>query len=161
MQTGPSQSSHGDFSLPSGPSFLHSSAGSPGPSHSPSQRKSWRQQSLPRISSGKSGHVSQHNLSSAGDTHERNRNTVTAATNAEPASGKKWWRIRLFRGMINDIKRRAPFYWSDWTDVWDYRVVPATIYMYFAKYGLNLILFYFFSCLLFPDMVISIFKIQW
>lgn len=46
----------------------------------------------------------------------------------------KWWKIRLFRGMINDIRRRAPYYVSDWTDAWDYRVVPATIYMYFAKY---------------------------
>ena len=46
----------------------------------------------------------------------------------------KWWKIRLFRGMINDVRRRAPFYWSDWTDAWDYRVVPATVYMYFAKY---------------------------
>ena len=36
--------------------------------------------------------------------------------------------------MINDIKRRAPFYLSDWTDAWDYRVVPATVYMYFSKY---------------------------
>lgn len=36
--------------------------------------------------------------------------------------------------MINDIRRRAPFYWSDWKDAWDYRVVPATVYMYFAKY---------------------------
>lgn len=36
--------------------------------------------------------------------------------------------------MINDIRRRAPFYLSDWTDAWDYRVVPATVYMYFAKY---------------------------
>jgi hypothetical protein len=45
----------------------------------------------------------------------------------------KWWHIRLFRGMIKDIKRRAPFYWSDWADAWDYRVVPATVYMYFAK----------------------------
>jgi hypothetical protein len=45
----------------------------------------------------------------------------------------KWWKIRLFRGMINDVKRRAPFYWSDWTDAWDYRVIPATVYMYFAK----------------------------
>ena len=48
----------------------------------------------------------------------------------------KWWKIRLFRGMIGDVRRRAPFYWSDWTDAWDYRVVPATIYMYFAKYVL-------------------------
>lgn len=36
--------------------------------------------------------------------------------------------------MTQDIKRRAPYYWSDWTDAWDYRVVPATVYMYFAKY---------------------------
>ena len=37
--------------------------------------------------------------------------------------------------MINDIKRRAPYYSSDWKDAWDYRVIPATIYMYFAKYA--------------------------
>lgn len=36
--------------------------------------------------------------------------------------------------MYNDIRRRAPFYWSDFRDAWDYRVVPATVYMYFAKY---------------------------
>ena len=47
---------------------------------------------------------------------------------------EKWYKIHLFRGMIQDIKRRAPFYWSDWTDAWDYRVVPATVYMYFAKW---------------------------
>lgn len=46
---------------------------------------------------------------------------------------KKWWRVQLFRGMINDVRRRAPFYWSDWKDAWDYRVVPATVYMYFAN----------------------------
>lgn len=45
----------------------------------------------------------------------------------------KWWKIHLFRGMINDLRRRAPYYWSDWRDAWDYRVVPATVYMYFAK----------------------------
>jgi boron transporter len=47
--------------------------------------------------------------------------------------GGPWWRIHLFRGMINDVRRRAPYYASDWTDAWDYRVVPATVYMYFAK----------------------------
>lgn len=47
--------------------------------------------------------------------------------------GRKWYKVKLFRGMINDVRRRAPFYWSDWVDAWDYRVVPATIYMYFAK----------------------------
>lgn len=38
-------------------------------------------------------------------------------------SKKGWW---LFRGMVNDIKRRAPFYMSDWTDAWDYRIIPST-----------------------------------
>lgn len=52
------------------------------------------------------------------------------------SSGRdKWWKIHLFRGMVKDVRRRAPYYWSDWRDAWDYRVVPATIYMYFAKYG--------------------------
>jgi boron transporter len=41
--------------------------------------------------------------------------------------------------MINDVRRRLPFYWSDWRDAWDYRVVPATVYMYFAKYVFNVI----------------------
>jgi hypothetical protein len=40
--------------------------------------------------------------------------------------------------MINDVRRRLPFYLSDWTDAWDYRVVPATVYMYFAKYALSI-----------------------
>jgi hypothetical protein len=35
--------------------------------------------------------------------------------------------------MVNDIRKRAPFYLSDWTDAWNYRVVPATVYIYFAK----------------------------
>lgn len=36
--------------------------------------------------------------------------------------------------MVKDVKRRAPYYWSDLTDAWDYRIVPATVYMFFAKY---------------------------
>lgn len=56
------------------------------------------------------------------------------STASKTARTPKWWKIRLFRGMINDLRRRAPFYASDWKDAWDYRVVPATIYMYFAKY---------------------------
>lgn len=51
----------------------------------------------------------------------------------ESKEGDEWWRIHLGRGMVNDVRRRAPWYWSDWVDAWDYRVVPATVYMYFAK----------------------------
>ncbi|KAF2854937.1 hypothetical protein T440DRAFT_464258 [Plenodomus tracheiphilus IPT5] len=58
--------------------------------------------------------------------HASRRSTRTAKKNA-------WWKTRLFSGMINDIRRRAPLYLSDWKDAWDYRVVPATVYMYFAN----------------------------
>lgn len=57
------------------------------------------------------------------------------STNRSKKRQPQWWKIRLFRGMIEDVKRRAPYYWSDWKDAWNYRVVPATTYMYFAKYG--------------------------
>lgn len=59
------------------------------------------------------------------------QNTHTSSRSKRQA---KWWKIRLFKGMIEDVRRRAPFYLSDWKDAWDYRVVPATLYMYFAKY---------------------------
>ena len=50
-----------------------------------------------------------------------------------PRAPEPWWKIRLFHGIANDLRRRAPYYLSDWLDAWDYRVVPATVYMYFAK----------------------------
>ncbi|KFX85995.1 hypothetical protein O988_09819 [Pseudogymnoascus sp. VKM F-3808] len=59
----------------------------------------------------------------------RTRTRSSAGGGRTPA----WWKVRLFRGMVKDVRRRAPFYWSDWTDAWDYRVVPATVYMYFAN----------------------------
>jgi hypothetical protein len=63
----------------------------------------------------------------------RNREDV-GAEGAQPKVDP-WWNIRLFSGIANDIRRRAPYYGSDWKDAWDYRVVPATVYMYFAKYA--------------------------
>ncbi|PNY29118.1 transporter [Tolypocladium capitatum] len=56
-----------------------------------------------------------------------------APAGERPPSQGPWWKIRLFRGIINDLRRRAPYYGSDWLDAWDYRVVPATVYMYFAN----------------------------
>lgn len=73
-------------------------------------------------------------------TSSKNEDGLSRATTRgsrhSSASKKKdaWWKTRLFAGMYNDIRRRAPFYWSDFRDAWDYRVVPATVYMYFAKY---------------------------
>ncbi|KAJ7175398.1 HCO3 transporter family-domain-containing protein [Mycena filopes] len=39
----------------------------------------------------------------------------------------------LGSGVVNDIKSRAPFYLSDWTDAWNYRVIPATALIFFAN----------------------------
>lgn len=136
-------SSHGDFSLPSGPN-MHASASS-------SQRKhSWQSHRMSSIRSGRS-HASRLSNSSAnqpGLVQEelRHASTATSAQSSQP----KWWRVRLFRGMINDVKRRAPYYWSDWTDAWDYRIVPATVYMYFAKYDSPLASFTYSSPVLLP-----------
>ena len=59
-------------------------------------------------------------------------------------NGKKQnWFVRWVkvwgRGMWHDVRNRAPYYASDWTDAWNYRVVPATLvcprlpYYYSAK----------------------------
>lgn len=64
----------------------------------------------------------------------RRRDPAPHSHSGSTSHDPKWWKIRLFQGMINDIRRRAPYYWSDWRDALDYRVVPATVYMYFAKY---------------------------
>ncbi|KAG8706677.1 hypothetical protein FRC08_000910, partial [Ceratobasidium sp. 394] len=42
-------------------------------------------------------------------------------------------RLRPFAGMLADVKARAPYYVSDWTDAWTYRVVPATAMIFFAN----------------------------
>ncbi|KAF8685571.1 HCO3- transporter family [Rhizoctonia solani] len=41
--------------------------------------------------------------------------------------------LRPFEGMLADVKARAPYYISDWTDAWTYRVVPATAMIFFAN----------------------------
>jgi hypothetical protein len=43
------------------------------------------------------------------------------------------WITRLGSGIWLDIRARAPWYISDWTDAWNYRVVPATALIFFAK----------------------------
>jgi hypothetical protein len=40
----------------------------------------------------------------------------------------------LGAGIISDVRARTPWYLSDWTDAWNYRVVPATAHIFFAKY---------------------------
>jgi hypothetical protein len=40
----------------------------------------------------------------------------------------------LGAGIILDVRARTPWYLSDWTDAWNYRVIPATALIFFAKY---------------------------
>lgn len=143
---------HEEFSLPLGTNTnMHASA-----SATQQRRPSGQSRRLSSIRSGNSGHApsSRHSVSSVNarnaardgsqqQQEQLRRASLSASTQSSPP---KWWRIRFFRGMINDVKRRAPYYWSDWTDAWDYRIVPATVYMYFAKYVSS------FSCLQIYDL---------
>lgn len=135
-----------DFSLPLG-AAMHPSASS-----QPRRPSSGQPRRLSSMRSGRPGSAvssrqsasslntrnSTYSASHQNQTEQRRQQQLleheqrTSATSKSP-SESKWWRIHFFRGMKNDLKRRAPFYWSDWTDAWDYRIVPATVYMYFAK----------------------------
>jgi boron transporter len=45
----------------------------------------------------------------------------------------RFFQVKVGAGIIRDIRARAPWYWSDWKDAWNYRVVPATALIFFAK----------------------------
>lgn len=47
-------------------------------------------------------------------------------TNLRPLPWHVRFRRRIGRGIYDDIRARAPYYLSDWTDAWNYRVIPAT-----------------------------------
>lgn len=131
-----SRSSGGDFALNPVSSFhsatISGNDGGGGPATSQNCKKARQAARLSSFWSVRSN--ASHQGRSPADNAEVLSRERTRASSTATATTAKWWRVRLFRGMINDIKRRAPFYWSDWKDAWDYRVVPATVYMYFAKY---------------------------
>ena len=39
---------------------------------------------------------------------------------------------RLFGGLIADVKRKLPFYVSDWTDAFNMQCIASTMFLYFA-----------------------------
>lgn len=41
--------------------------------------------------------------------------------------------LRPFHGIIHDLRDRLPLYVSDWTDAYNYRVVPATIHTFITN----------------------------
>lgn len=112
--------------------------------HTSAQRRpsgqSEQQSSLRSTRSMTAGHASMRqsvslpNQPNRAQTHDASSQSRRSRAASVQSTTSTWWHVHLFRGMVNDVKRRAPYYWSDWTDAWDYRVVPATVYMYFAKY---------------------------
>ncbi|TYJ55250.1 hypothetical protein B9479_004080 [Cryptococcus floricola] len=51
----------------------------------------------------------------------------------ETKQGKRSWASWLGRGMRRDVMNRLPWYWSDWADAWNYRVIPSTWFIFFAN----------------------------
>ena len=125
----PSGDTPASYTLPgTSASRLRSSTRSPLP-----QKKPWQSRRAPSFHSTRSQHR---------PVAEEEIVLSRTQSRASTIRQRRWWKIRAFRGMINDVRRRAPLYWSDWKDAWDYRVVPATVYMYFAKYDQYLYLPY-------------------
>lgn len=68
----------------------------------------------------------------------RGRRERTFSPDRRPWPERSWaYELMPFRGMYNDVRRRLPFYVSDWTEGlrpknWE-RVAGATIRMYFLK----------------------------
>ncbi|KAF8319782.1 hypothetical protein DL93DRAFT_2132218 [Clavulina sp. PMI_390] len=62
---------------------------------------------------------------------------VTAPRASPPNSPRTpptlWSQMKPFKGMLHDLRSRTPYYKSDWTDAWNYRVVPATAMIFFAN----------------------------
>lgn len=57
--------------------------------------------------------------------------TIPAKSRTRPI---QFFNLRRFgAGILDDIRARAPWYLSDWTDAWNYRVVPATALTFFSK----------------------------
>ncbi|KAF5382704.1 hypothetical protein D9615_002816 [Tricholomella constricta] len=71
------------------------------------------------------------------NTHDASAiTTASASATLRPkhASPKRLvWLRKLGAGILLDIRARAPWYISDWTDAWNYRVVPATALIFFAN----------------------------
>ncbi|KAF3038273.1 hypothetical protein E8E12_001553 [Didymella heteroderae] len=60
--------------------------------------------------------------------------STTESYTFQNQKGWRRWRIlRPGRGMYHDVKRRLPYYWSDITDAFTYRVFASTVRMYFIN----------------------------
>src|SRR6266702_4507384 len=63
-------------------------------------------------------------------SHEHHRASRTAIV----SHLRSWLPVNVGAGILRDIRARAPWYWSDWPAAWNYRVLPATALILFAKW---------------------------
>lgn len=85
---------------------------------------------MPYPDSGHSGGIEEV------DTHRKSDELNTQSHQEREPSGMARRRRRIPPpgiGIWLDIKDKIPLYWSDWTDSWDYRVVPAVLDTYFSN----------------------------
>ncbi|KAJ6260067.1 hypothetical protein Dda_5713 [Drechslerella dactyloides] len=66
-------------------------------------------------------------------THEIVYEPINPYTYAGAQGWRKYRLLRPFRGIYHDIKRRLPYYASDFTDALTYRAVASTIRIYFVN----------------------------
>ena len=66
-----------------------------------------------------------------GSSREGPDDTAVDAAPASPAAKK--FDFTPFLGIRADLKRRAPYYLSDWTDGWHPKVLAATAFMVFTS----------------------------
>lgn len=59
--------------------------------------------------------------------------SAATSTTLRIAPKRLAWVQSLGRGIRQDVRARASWYISDWTDAWNYRVIPATSLIFFAK----------------------------
>lgn len=80
--------------------------------------------------------VSRHHTAVLAGDRDGLQGLVSTESIPTPTRKSLWDRLGVhpFRGMGKDIRRRAPYYLTDWTDAWTYRVIPSTVDMYFKKY---------------------------
>ncbi|KAG7530249.1 hypothetical protein FFLO_05179 [Filobasidium floriforme] len=67
-----------------------------------------------------------------GSSVQHTREIQPAQTEGAERTPRKWY-LLIGRGMYRDVRNRLPYYRNDWTDAWNYRVVPATFMIFFAN----------------------------
>ncbi|KAF8158230.1 HCO3 transporter family-domain-containing protein [Crassisporium funariophilum] len=78
-------------------------------------------------------HLESREASAQAQVVEQKGPSAATSTTFRNTPKRLSWLRRFGSGIALDIRARAPWYLSDWTDAWNYRVVPATALIFFAN----------------------------